>query len=544
MKGKLKIVLLLIVLSLSGIVVFQAYWSFNAYKENKKIFDAKIDAAMQQALDSCKRDYFDSIRAVLVTRLSDTATIVKIDSSSQPDATFFFRHPDFRSDTINSPLHIGIAFHGANRPNWFETDKITFNRYKAKLGSAATIPGIITEMAFNDPLLLTSVLETFSHYDSMLEWMEYRKTHQVNRPPDMWLPTHTGTYNMPPKYRQADSLKLSSYLHAELGKMHMNSGFELKLAYAASRAQKNNAHYSETGEYKYQFHGFTFLLKDYAYHQHTLYVRAAFHNPQYLVIKGMLVTLSLSALLVLFTIFSFYYIIRIINQQKALGELKDDFINNMTHELKTPIATITVAIEGLQKFNALDNPEKTQRYLQTSRNELGRLNELVSKVLDVAAFENKEIKLVKEKIKVDDLVNELIAAEKPKADKAITIAYDNNAGIDHITADKLHFKNVLLNILDNAMKYSNEPVVINIALDKNNAMAVFTIKDNGIGIPAAHVNRIFEKFYRVPTGNVHNVKGTGLGLNYVKYIVEAHGGRVAVKSAVNAGTEFIVSIPL
>ena len=541
MKRKLKIILVLVVLSLAGIIVFQCYWSINAYQVNKKRFDTKIDIAMQQALESCKRDYLDSVKIVLVKRLSDTATILIIDSSLH---TFTARHSYLRSNTINRPLYIGIAFHGANRPNWFETDVLNFKRHKAKLGAAATASQVITEMAFDDRLLLTFTLECFAHYDSMLEWMEYMQDHHVKQTPDMWIPNHIGTYNMPANYKKADSLKLGNYLRAELGKMDIYSTFSLKLAYAPSRAAKPNAYYSETSEYKYQYHGFTFLLKDYAYYQHTLYTRAVFYNPQYAVIKSMLITLGLSAALVLFTIFCFYYIIKTLNQQKALGELKDDFINNMTHELKTPIATITVAIEGMEKYNVLNDPEKTRRYLETSRNELARLNQLVSKVLDVAAFENKEVKLIKEKIAPDNLVNEIIATEKSKTDKVVNITYTNKDNITDIVADKLHFKNVLLNILDNAAKYSDNPVDIQIELYKQNNMAVFAIKDNGIGIPPVHLARIFDKFYRVPTGNVHNVKGTGLGLNYVKYIVEAHGGSVSVKSEVNAGSEFIVSIPL
>jgi signal transduction histidine kinase len=545
MKRKLKIVLALIVLSLTGIIVFQCHWSIGAYQVNKKRFDAQIDVAMQMALDSCKKDYFDSIRMVLVKRLSEATTVIKIDSPSQINTVATGHASSFSNGTFNTPYVIWISVHGSKRSRGFETDKNRFDYYRTKIAHKATIPEVIAEMSFYEPLLMTCNLDDFGIYDGMYEATAYMSAHHANKLPDGWVPEHTGIYQLPPNYKQADGLKLSNYLRDILGKKHINVGFNIQLTDKPSQAKPGNLLYSETNEYRYQYHGFIFLLNHYTKQPfYTFYVKAVVHNPQYAVIKGMLITLGFSALLVLFTIFSFYYIMYIINQQKALGELKDDFINNMTHELKTPIATIAVAIEGMQKYNVLNDPEKTQRYLETSRNELARLNELVSKVLDVAAFENKEVKLIKEKINIDELVNELITAERSKADKTTTITYKNEAGIIDITADKLHFKNVLMNILDNAVKYSTEPAVISITLTKSNNMAVFTIQDNGIGIPAAHLNRIFKKFYRVPTGNIHNVKGTGLGLNYVKYIAEAHGGSVTVKSEVNAGSEFIVSIPL
>ena len=165
-------------------------------------------------------------------------------------------------------------------------------------------------------------------------------------------------------------------------------------------------------------------------------------------------------------------------------------------------------------------------------------------MLDIAAFENKEIELSKEKININDLVNDVIVSEKQKTAKQATITFDNNCHTDAIRADRLHLRNVLINLVDNAIKYSNGPVEVNINCHINGDDLIISVKDHGIGIPAAHLGLIFDKFHRVPTGNVHAVKGTGLGLSYVKYIVEAHGGTITVKSEINKGSEFIVSIPL
>jgi signal transduction histidine kinase len=164
--------------------------------------------------------------------------------------------------------------------------------------------------------------------------------------------------------------------------------------------------------------------------------------------------------------------------------------------------------------------------------------------LNVAAFGNNEVKLIREKIDIDDLVNDIIDTEELKANKKVSIEYENKSDINTIDADQLHFRNALVNLIDNAIKYSNEPVLIKITCYKVGNNALFSVKDNGIGIPASHIGHIFNKFHRVPTGNVHNVKGTGLGLSYVKYVVEAHGGSVIVQSEMNAGSEFTISIPL
>ncbi len=549
MKKKLNILFILVSLSLLGIIVFQVYWSISAYKVNKTKFDTDVDVAMQKAMDDCKKDYFDSIRMVMVRRLSDTGTKIKVDTikidekssvSSPKSGTGLKVNVSTKSTTTELEITVADKYTGLQPYKISVTD---FDAYRAKISHKnATVAEVLVETSFYTPLLLENLKILFGMHDFATHVLTFKQSVTKDKKGMPVLSSKMnefGIFQSPTNFRQADSLRLSSHLKAELDKMHIPSPFSLKVSDSASKPQKLNLHYSETGEYSYKYHGFVFLHMVGA----EFFMRAVFHNPQYAILKSMVITLLLSALLIALTIYSFYYIIRLVIHQKKLAELKDDFINNMTHELKTPIATITVAVEGLQKFNALNDAEKTQRYLQTARTELSRLDSLVTKVLNVAAFESKDIVLEKEKINVDDLINEIISTERTKSDKKLNITYTNN-DIKTIYADKLHFRNVLVNIVDNAIKYSNEPFNIAINCFKQAGNAVFAITDNGIGIPEAHISLVFDKFHRVPTGNVHNVKGTGLGLSYAKYIVTAHGGDITVKSEINKGSEFIVSIPL
>lgn len=591
MKKKLKSVFLLIILSLTGIIVFQVYWTINSYNVNKEKFDGNIDLAMQRALDDCKKDYFDSIRVVMVKRLSAPPIKIKIDTNEMslvfkftngmPGINFmslfatpkkglisllFLGSPSSHPQkplkkrpgwVVKSVSHYSVNNHPVSKqstivfsekniiPNHeteFKTSVYQFDRYRKKIKHPATVPEVLTEMSFYVPELLDDLTRLM-----MFPKPNPKSDSSSRKTKNKLLKAFTSSssaavFDVPPNHKAADSLKISRYLNAELHKTHIYSSFSLYYSNKPVASQKPNAHYSETNEYPYKYYGFVQLgisnISD------PFYVRAVFRNPQYAVLKNMLLTLVLSLLLIALTIYCFSYIARTILEQKKLADLKDDFINNMTHELKTPIATITVAIEGMQKFNALNDPEKTQRYLQTSRDELNRLNELVSKVLNIAVFENKEITLIKEKINIDELINDVITSEKLKTDKQVSITYNNADKVTTIDADRFHFRNVLINLIDNAIKYSKEPVNIIITCSKSGKNAVLSIKDNGIGIPAEHIRQVFDKFHRVPTGNIHNVKGTGLGLSYVKYIVEAHGGKVMLKSEINAGSEFIVTIPL
>jgi two-component system phosphate regulon sensor histidine kinase PhoR len=256
-----------------------------------------------------------------------------------------------------------------------------------------------------------------------------------------------------------------------------------------------------------------------------------------------------SLVLVGITIFSFLLLYRNWRRQQKLTILKNDFISNITHELKTPIATVSVAVEALKEFDALKDPVRTKEYLEISTHELQRLSLLVDKVLKLSLFERQEIQLKKDEFDMKTLIEDVMTSmrlqfEKHQAKVRLT-AGPIEPGKDKffLRGDKLHFTSVIYNLLDNALKYTKTIPKLLINLHGEQDFLLLTVTDNGIGIPADYKDRIFEKFFRVPTGDHHNVKGYGLGLSYVAYVVQRHGGEISVRSEEGVGSQFRIKIP-
>ena len=271
----------------------------------------------------------------------------------------------------------------------------------------------------------------------------------------------------------------------------------------------------------------------------TLYIKGLNQS----ILKSISYVIIISILLILIILCTFIYCIKIIKNQKKTTQIKTDFINNMTHELKTPIATIGLACEALADENIqLDKLKKT-KFLTTIKNENERLGKLVENVLEssISKKGNPDLKL--ELFNLEDIIN--------KAIKTIQISYDKKEGVIStdfialnklIEADKFHITNVIYNLLDNSLKYTtNKPKVIISTRDIIGGI-IIRVKDNGIGIDRDNHIQIFEKLFRVPTGNIHNVKGFGLGLSYVKSIIELHNGRIKVESKLGNGSTFLISL--
>lgn len=242
---------------------------------------------------------------------------------------------------------------------------------------------------------------------------------------------------------------------------------------------------------------------------------------------------------------AFYVTVKTLLNQKKLSQIKSDFINNMTHEFKTPLATISLAVDALRSPKVQANPEKGAYFTNIIKEENIRMNKHVETILQAAFLEKQELNLNLSKVSVHEMVREVAGTFALQLqDKNGQIDFLLNASNDIISADDTHFRNMLSNLIDNAIKYSQDPVRIVISSHSTKNHFVMRIQDNGIGMNKESVKRIFEKFYRAHTGNLHNVKGFGLGMSYVKTVIDAHKGKIKVDSAIGKGTSFTIEVPL
>jgi two-component system phosphate regulon sensor histidine kinase PhoR len=263
-----------------------------------------------------------------------------------------------------------------------------------------------------------------------------------------------------------------------------------------------------------------------------------------LVLKRMVPQILFSVFLLGLTTVAFVLVFRSLRAQQKLTAMKNDFISNITHELKTPISTVSVAIEALSHFDALKDPERTREYLAISKTELNRLNLLVDKVLKTALFDQQRIAYHFETLPLVPLIQEVLDSlrvqfEKTEAD----VRFQHGTGTFSVSGDRVHLMNVLYNLLDNALKYSRSRPNICLSLTDIPQGIRLQVQDQGIGIEPEYQLQVFEKFFRVPTGDVHNVKGYGLGLSYVHQIITGHGGTIRLDSEPGRGSTFEITFP-
>jgi two-component system phosphate regulon sensor histidine kinase PhoR len=255
--------------------------------------------------------------------------------------------------------------------------------------------------------------------------------------------------------------------------------------------------------------------------------------------------LSLSALFLISIAAIFFFTIRMLLKQKKITEIKNDLINNITHEFKTPLSTISLAADALNDPSFRQNEGIIKKYTGMISSENKRLTSMVENLLNAASFETGTFKYSLEPISTHNLISEVIDQNKDFLNAhSAEIELVLKADQDRIIADVFHLSGVLKNLIENGVKYNENKPRLKIETENKNDSILISIEDNGIGISKEHQSKIFDTFYRVPTGNIHNVKGNGIGLSYVKKMIDVHNGEVFVKSKKGKGSTFFIKLPL
>lgn len=278
------------------------------------------------------------------------------------------------------------------------------------------------------------------------------------------------------------------------------------------------------------------------YDDYIYYFGIKFPTKSSYVIKNMRLSIVFPVILA-FAIIFFGYALYLILQQKRRSELQTDFINNMTHEFKTPIASIGLASDVMLKNNFIKEDARLLNYMKIIKEQNERLNLQVEKVLQIAKNQNNSLHLIKETIDIKELLEKITRnCAINYLEKNGKLNFHSDLENVYIKADRTHLCNIFYNILDNSLKYCKKIPIVDIHLTKKDNIVTIKIKDNGIGIDKKYLSQIFDKFFRIPTGNIHNIKGFGLGLFYVKNVIDQHGWKIKINSKENSGTEIIIQI--
>jgi len=490
-------------ISLIAFMFIQIIWIRNEFRSREEFFEQKVNLALMNTVKKLSRD--DSTRIFKRTFIKRQGFMLESSLKSGTNPSSMVRI--FEQVSIDS---------NGKKLNRFSSritnqDSLIKNKFFSEFTKAGIAPD--ASLPFQSDLGVKPLTQN-DFFDEEYSFNYYKN------------------YNP-----RVDTLRLDSILRKELRENGITAPYKFKVRPLNRREDAKNLE----GEPEYSFR--INLTPDLQLLQPN-YLFLEFPHKKRYVLKTMIPLFILTGLMFVVFIGSFTYVMNQNMKQKKLTEIKNDFINNMTHEFKTPISTIRLATDMLLDTKVKVGEEQKQRYLNTIRNEIRRLGVLVESILQTAVIDKGDFRLKHTDVEVTELIQQVIQNFQIMiTSREGKIEFIPEIKNWHIQADRTHFTNVITNLLDNAIKYTNRPPEIVIRVFRENNMKCISVKDNGIGISKENQKKIFEKFYRVPSGNIHNVKGFGLGLSYVKSIVEMHGGRIRVESEPGQGSIFTICFP-
>lgn len=499
-------------LALLVLVMFQLYWINNDFKIREDVFRNKVDEALSNT-------------AAKLEKLDPRGNYVKKTTRTQGIA--------YGTQGLNNSSRIGISV-----KQEFSVDS-----------NGKQISRFTQKDLTNDSLLSLnpSTLNFLYHFNkkqSLLPSVNNDIPSSVKGNSFFDQTISENYYNN--INRKVDTLLLDSILRQELLKQKIHYSY----LFFVTTLQPGSKHFSDLNTADRIADSLSI-----DYHKINLAPSNSFVEPEFLflffpnqdrdIFKEMWPLLITSVVVVVIMIFSFYYIVANNLKQKKLSEIKNDFISNMTHEFKTPISTISLASEMLGDSSIAQTPDKQQRYLKMIRDENKRLSVLVESILQTSILDKGEFKLKLSDVDVHEIINAAINNTQLLIDQRRGVVNTILKAQKHVLkADRVHLTNIVFNLIDNAIKYTKETPEITITTYNTAEGIMIQVRDNGIGISRENQRKIFDKFYRVPTGNLHNVKGFGLGLSYVLAVVLKHKGTISVNSEPGKGSTFNVHFPI
>ena len=504
-------------IALLGLVITQVYWINNAFVLRSKHFSIQVNEALTNVVYKLeKQNAAAKIKSRLNLRKQGIRWVMPSDTIKHDSTESIKIFEEFTTDsqgvTVRKTRHQTLAHDSS--------------------GNNSSI-GVHINMGTKDPFTISNLDST----DERFNWM-MKQSDMVS---DIF--EELVSINIYKGYSdKIDTLLIDSIIKYELHNKGINTRYEY-------------------GVFNQQFRFFPEGTKDSSIkeildspYKVNLSPNNVFITPKFLgiyfpsekdyILQTMWLILAGSGLLISVLIFIFYYAVSTLFKQKKLSDIKNDFINNMTHELKTPISTVSLATEIMIDSTIKKSQDQTTHYMRIIKEENERLGLLVENILQTAVLDKGQLKLRLQEVDVHEVIGRAISNIRLQVEKQEgKIVIDKNATQSILYADKIHLTNIIYNLIDNALKYSKEKPYIKISTENNNEGIAISISDSGIGISSDHQKKIFETFYRVPTGNIHNVKGFGLGLSYVKAIVEKHHGTVSVESEQGKGSTFKIHIP-
>ena len=520
--GKKMFVLIVLLMSISliGIIAVQLYWINNAVESKKEQFKNDVQKSLgsvSERINEKERDLFNKKFEGIIKNavLANDAQIKSL----------FFQEID---TTNNQKISFGSTILEENfeiPADFLGSDSLIFKRVTGKKD-------------FFQSRLIKGPDNLFSNVDEK----RYSFTKRLTNIEESQFAEWFKDYNrINPIHKRLNNRELNETIKDELKKRDISLEFKYGVYSKDGLATKlKSGYYTINKKDSYPYPLFYNSSNEPEYF---LYVTFPEKNEH--ILGGISNILLLSLFFILIIIIAFSSSLYQLIQQKKISEIKTDFINNMTHEFKTPIATINLAIDSIRNPKILNNQEKVLRYIEMIRDENKRMHTQVENVLRISRLEKNQLDISKEMIDIHDTIEDAISHVSLLVnDRNGTIDTHFEAIISEISGNEFHLTNVIVNMLENAIKYSKENPRIEVYTESTNKFFIFKIKDNGIGMGKGALKLVFDKFYREQKGNIHDVKGHGLGLAYVKEIVEKHHGTVFVESEKGAGSIFTVKLPL